>query len=851
MPKPIVFSTATPNDQGGVIPNEVIDFSRFNKNPVVLNEHNWGEDPIGMWTNIKLVSGKWTGTPIFHALTDTSKRKKDLYDGGWIRAASIGGEAIWEENAAGQYKLNTDGNRMCKKFYLYEISIVTLPSNEDAVQEEAVELHAKIYEHSEIENITKTITTLSSKYNSNTMITKKEFDKLSAEDKVTKIEEMKAIIADAEAEKTEKDQAKTTLAAISQEPGLPKWFKEIISLGGVIKFGSEKEANGAPAPKDTPASTQQKEKDVAGEQPKPIGLKAKTAEKAKTEMEIAKETADKAVDKVKECKEAAEKEGASDEDMAAYKKAKEDADDAMKACEAAESAYNKAKEDAEDDEEEENDEEKEKATKEKKAAKVKTTNSAKPIMKTAAQIKEELKLASAPSRKAKVIGFAGKTFSELRSSKDANDQKLMARVLTNEGGGKDIAEYEVILNSIIGDSKYAAIVEKTRVMANVTEAQLGSLRYSPEARAGISLQNLAADFNRGEISMLGRDNVLRNVTTLSSTDNALASPALNTIEWLSLVIFKLFPSTAWKNEVSIFPATITGVNTGIIWANIAADPAIYKGNQPVNPADYTYNDVAVALSLTPYWMQPMRWTPLTMHQLRYDQMGTGWAQAFAKLNAVIDDNLIYTIASTVPASSIVFTSGLSGYQTTPQQFTIASATDPNAFYYNPAFTGTLKSPVLNDIAVVEQIYMKQNFELESERATIVCDPTMDTLFSKDPETKSLLTRWVNSDGGSFLKYKDTLLPKRSRVAIYDPATGQVKDPNGAIPATAISASLGFIPSQVGMGLGMLDVFMIQDPTNYGYKMSTDIRMGIAPLRADFSGTSLLTFGAGASVPSNG
>jgi hypothetical protein len=47
-----------------------------------------------------------------------------------------------------------------------------------------------------------------------------------------------------------------------------------------------------------------------------------------------------------------------------------------------------------------------------------------------------------------------------------------------------------------------------------------------------------------------------------------------------------------------------------------------------------------------------------------------------------------------------------------------------------------------------------------------------------------------------------------------------------------------------MGLGMLDVFMIQDPTNYGYKMSADLRMGIAPLRADGTGLSLLTYAAG-------
>ena len=125
---------------------------------------------------------------------------------------------------------------------------------------------------------------------------------------------------------------------------------------------------------------------------------------------------------------------------------------------------------------------------------------------------------------------------------------------------------------------------------------------------------------------------------------------------------------------------------------------------------------------------------------------------------------------------------------------------------------------------------------------MVIDPTMDAYISKDPEAKSLLTRWINTDGADLLKFKHTVLNQRSRVAIYDPATGQVKDPSGAIPSTAVSAGVGFIPSQIGIGLGVLDIFMIQDPTNYGYKMSGDIRIGINALRKDYSGMSLLTYG---------
>ena len=215
-------------------------------------------------------------------------------------------------------------------------------------------------------------------------------------------------------------------------------------------------------------------------------------------------------------------------------------------------------------------------------------------------------------------------------------------------------------------------------------------------------------------------------------------------------------------------------------------------------------------------------------------MSTGWAQAFAKWAAVMDDDLLYTLASTVPAASTVFTSGLG--------FNIAGASSPDAFYWNPAFVGNLAKPLLNDIITIEQIYNRQNFNLDEQKPVLVIDPTMDSYISKDPETKSLLTRWINADGADLLKFKHTILNQRSRVAVYDPATAAVKDPEGVIPATAVSSAVGFIPSQVGIGLGMLDVFMIQDPSNYGYKMSADIRIGIKPLRSDFAGTSLLTYG---------
>lgn len=837
MSKPIIFSTATPNDQGGVIPNNVIDFSRFNGNPVVLREHQWGEDPIGMWTGIKMENGAWVGTPVFHRLTPESVRAADLYDAGFLRAASIGGEAIWKTNAAGQLVYDVDGNRVCEKFYLYEISIVTLPSNGDAVQVDPVALSAKLYEPGEIAQMSRSITTLSSKFYNNKQM---EQNKPNEENKPVATQAAANPAATQSQEPASRpaenaSEGRITLGA-SELPGfMEKIIKGVVSGFNAIT-GKNTNATEAPKPENTPESTIA-QKEIEPE-PGPTGLSAK-AEKAKETAEKAKEAANEAMEKAEKAKQKAEAENATDSDKDAYKKCMEQADEALEKAKEAEAAYKKMAAEAEEEE------------KAKKPEKEKSKNSAsKPQMKTIEELTaDRAKLAPKPAEaaqhKAKVLREAnGKTLSQLHSDK-GEGRAILNRVMTRDAGQKDLADYAIVLNAFLNEGKYAAVHEKMRIHMNVNEGQVSSLRQMTSNRGGYSLQNLSAQLASGQIEALGADRVLRNITKLNSSDDALASPALTAIEWLPLAIFKLFPSTSWKNEIPIFAASITGNNLGIIWANIAADPTIYKGTQPASPADYTYDDTAVSLKLVPYWMQPMRWTPLTMHQLRYDQMGTGWAQGFAKLGAFIDNDLIYTLASTVPAGSIVKSTGLSGYQTLPSNFTIASATDPNAFILNPAFTGSLNRPVLNDLVVLEQIYNKQNFNLEEsgERVVLVEDPTQDRFLTQDPETKSLLTRFVNADDAELIKFKHTLLHQRSQVALYDPATGQVKDPSGIVPATAVSAGLSFIPSQVGIGLGMLDVFMIQDPTAYGYRMSTDIRMGAAPLRKNYDGTGLYTYDA--------
>ena len=182
--KRIIFSTETPNDQGGIIGNDVIDFNRYRANPVILYQHNWEEAPIGLMADIQLIGGKWTGIPTFHRLTEKSREVADMYEAGAIKASSIGGEAIWENTGrkiknpnTGEYelesKLDENGNRTCKRFNLYEISIVTLPSNPDAVTLET--FAAKIYEPSQLINIATNITKLSSNLNTNYIMIYKKY----------------------------------------------------------------------------------------------------------------------------------------------------------------------------------------------------------------------------------------------------------------------------------------------------------------------------------------------------------------------------------------------------------------------------------------------------------------------------------------------------------------------------------------------------------------------------------------------------------------------------------------------------------------------------------------------------
>ena len=126
----IRFTNSTPNDQGSIVPNEAIDFTRYKFNPVILRDHNWTDVAIGMMEDIHLEDGSWKGLPNFHGLNDESKLAKAMYEGGYLVSASIGGDMILKaaekvdpltNQIVSQPFVNEQGYKVAEKFTVFEI----------------------------------------------------------------------------------------------------------------------------------------------------------------------------------------------------------------------------------------------------------------------------------------------------------------------------------------------------------------------------------------------------------------------------------------------------------------------------------------------------------------------------------------------------------------------------------------------------------------------------------------------------------------------------------------------------------------------------------------------------------
>lgn len=120
-----VLSNESVNDRGYVVMNNSIDWGRYRKNPVLMLQHFQWDNPIGSVRDIKLNAQKkrWEGILVF-ASTKEGQKYKQMYEEGSYNAVSIAGKVEFAERK---------GRKFTTKFEVYEISLVAIPSNEDAV----------------------------------------------------------------------------------------------------------------------------------------------------------------------------------------------------------------------------------------------------------------------------------------------------------------------------------------------------------------------------------------------------------------------------------------------------------------------------------------------------------------------------------------------------------------------------------------------------------------------------------------------------------------------------------------------------------------------------------------------
>lgn len=782
--KEILVTNSTPNNKGFILPTNAIVWDRFYKHPVMLKGHQWESDPLGLWT-IKIVGDDVLGIPNFNEITPESKTAKQLFEAGQL-TASIGGFVKFKSvtNAMGKADLYTDENgyMVAESFEAYEISLVTLPSNQDCVQ-----LSAHIYEDTTKEQISQFITLKATKMAENNEPTKP----------TTNVESDSKI-------------------SVNEAGGL---FKTILDAMGMSKI---KEA-------DKPSS------EVAKPNSEPsgkTGLAAKI-DKAKKKMESAKGKAEDAKKKLEEVqKKIAE---AGDNVSPEYKQELEGAETMYNECSMAydDSAkvYNALVEDEDQDG--------------MSALKAELSSRLFPIsnlpkLNVKPQLVDKTTLKTTDVN-IKVNETRFKTMTQLTASNDAQDKAIVAKFQEGLGAGKDDREYKVIMTALASDPKFCAVANAFRLHnlnASVDMQSVAANHYKnkpiPEQRGGQDLLSMLAAVDNGSFRV-GLDS--------TPTDTFLANPSTYAIDFLSLAFFTLYPKGDWKSDIPTFNPTMTTGNLGLVWANIAASPLVYVGSQPSSPANYSIDDDAVSMTMLPYFLQPMLWNNYKTAVQRYDVQGMQWAQALDKFWSSIDSNLITTFLEQVIAAPI-YSTGQTNTTTGTLQTAISPSTN-NSWLYSPNYNGTVNNLVLNDIFSVEQLFRKQNYRLDKEKVQVVVDPTGLKMLKTDPSVQTLLNKYsTNAGENNFaaLDLNSTIIKERSQVGVLS-NTGTILDPTGSIPSTATGANLAFIASQLGIGFGMFDVFVQQDPTNYGLKLSCDARMGASLMRKTGNGAAILGYSA--------
>jgi len=132
MPIKITFTAndeSVKNSYGFHVATAGIDLNtRFLQNPIILNNHNNStKDVLGKWLDVEKKDGKLYMSPAFDTEDPDGKEVVRKVNNGTIRGCSMGIMFDPEDMK------NESGKIILKKCVLFEVSIVAIPANENAV----------------------------------------------------------------------------------------------------------------------------------------------------------------------------------------------------------------------------------------------------------------------------------------------------------------------------------------------------------------------------------------------------------------------------------------------------------------------------------------------------------------------------------------------------------------------------------------------------------------------------------------------------------------------------------------------------------------------------------------------
>lgn len=134
--KPVMITTDAIDRMGEIVDPKGIDLTNYKKNPVILWAHSYHTPPIGSAKWVRRTDAGIMAMPRF-ADTQFAQEIKSLYDGGHMKAWSIGFIPLEWEDQPREEGTGKDKRKIVRRIYtkseLLEFSAVPVPANPEAL----------------------------------------------------------------------------------------------------------------------------------------------------------------------------------------------------------------------------------------------------------------------------------------------------------------------------------------------------------------------------------------------------------------------------------------------------------------------------------------------------------------------------------------------------------------------------------------------------------------------------------------------------------------------------------------------------------------------------------------------